>query len=93
MKKYSRLPLSVEAQQYFPYSKIDVDGFRNIEEDVLDEQTMEKKRVVLGGEIVQGDVKISLSPGDWVLVLPNQSVTIRKDAEFSTDFIEGGLGE
>ena len=88
MKNYTRLPLSVKAEQYFPYSTISIEGFRNIEEEVLDEKTMEKKTIVVRGELVLGDVTLSLSPGDWVIIFSDNTVKVRSNAIFVADFIE-----
>ena len=91
MKKYKRIELTVEAQQYFPYTKIDIDGFRNIVEKVLDKDTMQEKQVVVAGEIRRNDSALTLNPGDWVLVLPNGNIQVRQDHEFSSDFQELGV--
>ena len=88
MKKYTRIPLEVQADQYFPYKAIEVDGFRNVTEEMLDEKTMEKTMVVNRAEIIQGEHRVHISPGDWVVVLPGDIVTIRKNNQFKTDFIE-----
>jgi hypothetical protein len=86
MKKYERIPIEVEAQQYFPYILIDVDGFSNIEETVLDSKTLEDKTIVHRGEIRQGDTVMSLDAGEWVLVLPDGTVTKKTHVDFTSSF-------
>lgn len=88
MKKYKRIELQVEADQYFAYKLIDVEGFRNIPTEYLDKDTMEKKTAVLHGVIEIGDKSIKLHPGDWVLKLPDGKIQVRKPAEFMADFVE-----
>lgn len=88
MKNYNRIPLKVKAEQYFPYVNIAIEGFRNILEDMLDEKTMEKQSVCIRAEIVIGDSKLDLHPGDWVIQFPDGTITIRSNANFTSDFAE-----
>jgi len=89
MKKYKRLQLTVNAEQYFPYLDIDVKGFKNIIEEVLDPSTMDKIQIVRRAEIIGEKKPLEVGPGDWVVEYPDGSVSIRANKDFMADFIEG----
>jgi len=93
MKKYKRIALEVQAEQYFPYKKIAVEGFSNVIEEMLNDKTMEKTSVVKRAEIVRGDIKLNVLPGDWVVIMPDGAVSLRKCAEFSADFVDASFDE
>ena len=88
MKKYKRISIDVEAQQYFPYSEIDVDGFRNIIEEVLDPTTSTVIQIVKRAVIERGDQTLDVGPGDWVVQYQDESVSVKKNRDFTGDFAE-----
>lgn len=86
MKKYKRIPVEVKAEQYFPYREIEIEGFKNIVEEVLAPISMTKMAIVRRAEIVRGDKTLEIGPGDWVIEYPDGSVTIRSNRDFNADF-------
>lgn len=87
MKKYKRIPILVKAEQYFPYVEIDIKGFQNIVEEVLDAGTMQKIQIVRKAEIITEDKTLEIGPGDWIVEFPDGSVSIRSNYAFMADFI------
>ena len=92
MRKFNRIPLSVEAVQYFPYLEINLPGFRNLVEELLEQSTMLPVKIVRKAIISQdfpdGKTKdIEIFPGDWIVKFPDGKVTVRKNMDFDKDFI------
>jgi len=89
MKKFKRPVKIVEAEQYFPYAKIDVDGFENIMQEVLDKETMEKFVVVTSAKIVIPESEdIILNPGDWVIKNQNGNIQKMCNKDFMDNYTE-----
>lgn len=86
MKKYKRIPLEVRAEQYFPYLEIEIEGFKNIVEEMLDPINMKTIQIVRKAEIVRDDKSIEIGPGDWILQYPDRTVRIKSNRDFIADF-------
>lgn len=88
MKKYKRIEIIIEAEQYWSMKKMDLPGFRNIIEKVLIPATMENKLICNEGEFTVEGLQVPLKPGDWVIDLGEGMYAVKSGEEFARDFIE-----
>ena len=88
MKKYKRIEMIVEADQYWAMKKMDLPGFRNIIEKVLVPGTMEYKTICESGEFTVDGIQVPLDPGDYIIKTPDGRHIVKKFHEFSSEFVE-----
>ena len=86
MKKYKRISIEIEAEQFFPYLEIEVDGFRNIIDEVLDPTTSSVIQVVTRAVIERDGNTLEVRPGDWVIQHQDESVSVKSNRDFTSDF-------
>ena len=89
MEKFTRVAIECQAVQWFPYKQIEVNGFKNITEELTRNGGMDKVNVVLRAEVDLGEGrKLSIFPTDWIVLLPGDTITIMKSEEFMNTFVK-----
>lgn len=89
MEKFTRVATEVTAIQWFPYKMIEVEGFKNVIEELTRGGGMDKVNVVMRAEIEMEDKKkLSIFPTDWVVLFPGQVIMVMKSEEFMNTFVK-----
>jgi hypothetical protein len=84
-KLYERKPIVVEAAQWFPY--MSVDGVESVKKKMIDPDTAQERVVVDSAYIQDGNEKITIEPGDYVVKTKNGLRRIPYNS-FAYDFDE-----
>jgi len=85
MQQYKRIEKQVKADQYYPYKLIEVPGFKNITQDLYNQNTLKTHTVCTHAHIETSEGLLEVFPGEWVVVSGNQ-IQIKSNKEFLEDF-------